>query len=506
MQALRVSILLAVSGTLAACASEKDDPTSGVVKVGEFRKADQTGDSVATTAPASAADAGGVGRAPVQTVRTVPVATPAMVGATLPTAAVAMAPIARVSSEAVKVGDPIIVESLVGQINGKPVFAGEFLKPLDKNLAAKAASSKTGREWVTEAKRITGTALMTQLQDELFLAEARATLTKEERAGLLNLVSKLRENLTTTTEGSQELANERLMAEEGKTLEEKATDERDKILIRTLVSRYISPRVNISWRDVQREYARNYDTYNPAPTATLRMIWVPRKETGRTPEVVATLAARATDVSAKLAAGEKFADLAKDRTLNDFNAGEGGFLASKSFDSSKQDAKLVEDPKVNEKAVALRAGEFAGPIESGNRLVWVFMETIDNAPARDLAEVQLEISSALREKKFGEETSRFINRLIERGSKTDLTLMNERLLLIAADRYSGKIGTARAATAPGTVPGGTVSGGTVPSGGVPGGAAAPGPAPTTVPGSTPVPAAAPAPLPAPAGPSKPDGQ
>ncbi len=495
VQALRVSVLLAVSGTLAACASEKDDPAAGVVTVGEFKRAGQGSDSVAVTPPAAALDAEGVGRAPAPSVRTVPVATPAMVGATLPTAAVAMAPIARVSSEAVKVGDPIIVESLVGQINGKPVFAGEFLKPLDKNLAAKAASSKNGREWVAEAKRITGTALMTQLQDELFLAEARATLTKEERAGLVNLVSKLRENLTTTTEGSQELANERLLAEEGKTLEEKATDERDKILIRTLVSRYISPRVNISWRDVQREYARNYDTYNPAPTATLRMIWVPKKETGRTPEVVAKLTARATDVAAKLAAGEKFAELAKDRTLNDFNAGEGGFLASKTFDSSKPDAKLVEDPKVNEKAIALRAGEFAGPIESGNRLIWVFMESIDNAPARDLAEVQLEISSSLREKKFGEETSRFINRLIERGSKTDLALMNERLLLIAADRYSAKINTARPAPAPAPAPGL-----------VPSGAAPSGPAAATVPGSNPVPAVAPATHSAPAAPTKPDGQ
>ena len=449
--AARISVLLALSGALVACTNKKDESVAGTVSAGEFRKADQATDEAVVTT-------GGPGIitiAPVQPPtaagRTIPVATPASVGANLPTAAVAMAPIARVSSEAVKVGDPVIIESLVGQINGKPVFAGEFLKPLDKNLAAKAATSRTGREWVGEAKRITGTALMTQLQDELFLAEARATLSKEERAGLLNLVSKLRENLTTTTEGSQELANERLLAEEGKTLEEKATDERDKILIRTLVSRYISPRVQVSWRDVQREYTRNYDTYNPAPTATLRMIWVPKKETAREPELAAKLATRAADVAARLAAGEKFSDLAKDRTLNDFNAGEAGLLASKTFDSSKPDAKLVEDPRVNEKAIALRAGEFAGPIESGNRLVWVLMETIDNAPGRDLAEVQLEISSSLREKKFGEETGRFINRLIERGSKTDLALMNERLLLIAADRYSGKIGTARPA-APGIAP------------------------------------------------------
>jgi hypothetical protein len=258
------------------------------------------------------------------------------------------------------------------------------------------------------------------------------------------------------------------------------------------VSRYISPRVNISWRDVQREYTRNFDKYNPAPTATMRMIWVPRKETARNPELAAKLAARAADVSAKLAAGEKFADLAKDRTLNDFNAGEAGLLASKTFDPTKPDAKLVEDPKVNEKAIALTVGEFSGPIESGNRLVWVFMEAIENAPGRDLAEVQLEISSSLREKKFGEETSRFINRLIERGSKTDLALMNERLLLIAADRYAGKIGTARpTAPAPGATPAGTppaASAGT-----------------TSPAATTPTPATVPT-APAPTVPPKPDGQ
>jgi hypothetical protein len=153
--------------------------------------------------------------------RGVLVASPASVGANMPTAAVAMEPLSRVSGDAKKVGEPLTVESLVGQINGKPVFAGEFLRPLDKRLSAEAAQARTAREWVAEATKLTRQQLTTQLQDELFLAEARASLSKEERAGLITLLTKLRENLTTTAEGSTELANERLIAEEGKTLEER---------------------------------------------------------------------------------------------------------------------------------------------------------------------------------------------------------------------------------------------------------------------------------------------
>ncbi len=425
---------------LAGC-TVGDDINNGPVALGEFkltepRQADareSAAQPVPTAMPGTASAAAGTPSATASTApRGVPVASPASVGANLPTAAVAMEPLSRVSGDAKKVGEPLTIESLVGQINGKPVFAGEFLRPLDKRLSAEAAQARTAREWVAEATKLTRQQLTTQLQDELFLAEARASLSKEERAGLITLLTKLRENLTTTAEGSTELANERLLAEEGKTLEEKALDERDKILIRTLYQRYILPRVNVSWRDVQKDYQRNFEKYNPPPTATIRMIFVNRRDT-----------AKAEAVAARLAKGESFVEIAKDKTVNEFNVVEAGLAGKRTFDPKSPDAKLVADPKINEKAITLSSGQFAGPIETGQRLAWVFMESIEPEPGKSLSEAQLEIASALREKRFRDETAKFYERLIDRGSKTDLQVMNERLMLIAADRYTSKIGSGR---------------------------------------------------------------
>lgn len=425
---------------LSGCSS--GSPTSahsGSVEQREFRRDPASGDAAVL---ASADGEVSSATTPLSTTflsstsssRPIPVMSPAAAGAFLPTAAVAMEPIARVDPAAGRVGEPVIIESLVGQMNGKPIYAGEFLRPLDRTLAAEAALARSGREWIASANKSVRDALTTQLQNELILAEARSVLTSEERAGLFSLLGRLRENLTTTAEGSTELANERLLAEEGTTLEEKAQDERDKILIRMLVSRYISPRAGVTWKDVQREYARNASMYNPLPIATVRLIWAPKLDTARSASISKLLAEKTT-----------FETVARDRKLNDFNAGEGGLLGKRTLDPGSPDAKLVEDTKVNDRAVTLAAGEFAGPIESGSRMIWVAIESIDQPPSTSLEEAQLEIASRLRDRKFRDETARFFERLIEQGSKTDMALMNERLMLIAADRYGDKIGTGRPA-------------------------------------------------------------
>jgi hypothetical protein len=343
--------------------------------------------------------------------------------------AVPASPVMDPKADVAAVGEPAFVDALVGQINGKPVYASAFLAPMDAQLRAEAEKAVAVTPWLAATERQIRQRLEQQVRDELFLAEARASLSSEERQGLINILQNIRQDIARGFQGSEEAATEQLMLEENKDLEAKARDERDKLLIRTLVARQIQPRVNVSWRDVQKEYNRNFEAFNPPPKAVVRMIWASRSNPQAADEIARALAA---DGSA-----ENFAKLAADRRLNDFSAGTAGLLEPVKFQAGQlAEAKLLGEAVLNDAAVKLAPGQVAGPLTRGNGVkAWVLLERIDQEPGRTLEEAQLEVAAALRERRFGQEAGRFFERLMEQGSKTDERLMIQRLLIIAADRY-----------------------------------------------------------------------
>ncbi len=317
---------------------------------------------------------------------------------------------------------PLLVDALVGQINGKPVYASKFLAPLDGRLRAKVVELANNRAWQREAGKIIYETLIDQIRDELFLAEARAKLSPEQRRGLLAFVDQLRRNFASQSLGSQELAEERARTEEGVSLDKKITDERDKALIRTLVSSEVNPRVNVSWKDIQRQYERDQKLYNPSPAANIRMIWVGDRK-----------ADALKSVADQLAASTPFATIAGTDT-NEFSPAEGG-LIERVFEPPFGSGRLWEDPTLNDHARTLTVGSTVGPFAYQGFQVWMHLDSITQKPGRTLEEAQLEISNKLRNQRFNEETNRLFNRILDRGSRTSERDMTERLLLIASERY-----------------------------------------------------------------------
>lgn len=360
--------------------------------------------------------------------------------------AVPGAPVVSAMPAAKEVGLPVVVDSVVGQINGKPVFASDVMNRLGARLNRLAIESKAREQFISGAAKLIGQDLQEQISSELFLAEARASLTPEQRQGLLQLVTNIQANIAAMNQGAALQADERLLAEQGKTLEDMAKEERDKMLIRVLVNRHIVPRVNVSWRDVEKAYDRLYDQYNPPASATLRLVRVPTSNAERVQKV--------TDA---LAAGRPFADIAKDRALNDFNAGEGGQIVTE-VKGPMAEATLLPDPALNAVARTLAVGAVSAPVKSGQWTSWIYLEKIERAPGVPLQDAQLEIYRTLYDARFRAEYVRFVRKLEEAGSKTDIVEMATRLVEIAAARYytplNKREGAAPAAPAPGTRPGG----------------------------------------------------
>ena len=335
------------------------------------------------------------------------------------------APSESVKPDAKPASSPVLLDSLVGQINGKPVYASAFLAPLDARLRALVTDLDNNRAWQREAARIIYDRLLEQIRDELFLAEARASLTPEQRQGLLFFVNSIRETVTASTgAGSAENADEILRAREGISLEDKVKLERDRALVQNLARRYVTPLVNVSWRDVRRAYERNIDQFQPTPVAKIRIIMVGVNDQGSQKAVADALAA-----------GRPFAEVAA-ADYNRFARSEGG-LIERRVQGEYAAAKIFEDENLNTAARKLTPGTTTGPFDLPAQRVkaWMHLEGFEQPPGQSLEEAQVLIFQKLRAQRFDEETRRFFERLLERGSRTNERDMAERLLAIASERY-----------------------------------------------------------------------
>jgi hypothetical protein len=356
------------------------------------------------------------------------------------------APAGPPSPAAKPAGRPIVVDALVGQINGKPVYASQFLEEFEARFTAQAVENKdTPRLWQRDAVAAVRTKLQNETVQELMLAEARSVLSPEERRGLLFFLSNIRENLVSQSGGSAEAANARLAEMEEGSLDIRARNERDLALLQMIYQRFIIPRVNVSWRDVQVEYDRQFLRFNPLGTATVRMIWAEARDTAKVSQITSDLASK------------PFADVASDRALNLFLPSSGGKYEFELEGRDIKDAKPFKQAELNTLFTSLSPTTVGGPITyrdpDRNRDVtaWMLVEKLDRPAGKTLQEAQLDLYRELRTRKLDEESRRFVLRIKEKGTATSEEEMIARLVNIAAQRFFVPAATA-AATTPSPAP------------------------------------------------------
>jgi hypothetical protein len=317
---------------------------------------------------------------------------------------------------------PVVLESLVGQVNGRPVFSSEILEPLDAQFRAAARKSKTRADFLDQVRKPIVDALIRIVNDELILAEARASLTPEQKQGLFHFLSKIQEDVVSQQRGSAVAADEALRNSAGLTLQQAAKDRLDRELIANEVRQRISPRVIVSWRQIQQEYEREHDKFNPKPVASYRLISAPAAD-----------APTIEKIKSELASGKSFAEVAKS-DLSSLSRSDGGLFPPIKL-TGEPDQKLFEFPELNEAAKPLTPGQFAGPIQVRSFVYWVSLESIDQPPSMSLYEAQLEIEQVLRDRRLETETDRYFDRLRRRGNVSKLADMASRVFTVAEQRY-----------------------------------------------------------------------
>lgn len=316
-------------------------------------------------------------------------------------------------------GQSLIVESLVGQVNGRPIFADEFFEPIEDELIA-LAERQSPRDFMAAARRIIDERLRQVILNELFLAEAEAGLSVEQQQGLLALMQQVREEVRRQHGGSITAADRSIMEREGLSYEEYLSQYREEQLILNVYQEKIRSRVIVSSRDVERAYQQRYDEFNPPATVTLGRI---RLSTEGDAAVI-------DQVRSRLEAGEPFAEVADAVGMPD----HGRWDAFTIGPDGPWDIDLNEDAR--SKLVGLEIGQTSEPFQIGASTWWLHVISIDRRPGKSLYEAQMQIRRELAAQLEAEARQRYVATLLDQGIFDELTVMGERLLRIGVQRYA----------------------------------------------------------------------
>ncbi len=326
----------------------------------------------------------------------------------------------------------VLFDVKVGEVNNKPIFAAEFLRPVAQRLRALAYQEvtmpggdsfeelKPRLQWQTEAAAIIDDQLITFVNNELVIAQGLASFTPAQRSGLRNFLGIARTNLEQSAGGSITRAVRNLGT--GQTLSEYLQGVRNEQLINKFADD-LRRSVVVTRSDVERAYLRKYGNERVKSTMSYRWIRVRTSDA----EGVAR-------ISDRLSRGEAFATVATDEA-NGSQRLDGGLAQPIKFDGKFVDATFFPgDPEIDAALRKLTPGEFAGPFPGERFTNWIYLENIEIG-YKTWAEAQSEIRQELYATRIDQAYKREMLRLYEQAGLDDLANMRDELLMVATDWF-----------------------------------------------------------------------
>lgn len=315
------------------------------------------------------------------------------------------------------------LDAMLGQVNGKPLYADPILNPMAAELARLGKDLEL-RPFAEEAKKLIGGALLSAVRDAQMLAKAESSLKDGQRAGLNGIVERHREEiLRQYGQGSQALAEVNLFKDKGVGIKEEIRRFREEQLVGYYMFEKVTPLINVTRRDIERYYNDHQADYNKAEIRMLRLIRVPSP-------------LESLRVVSALNGGKAFEVVAADTALNAFNAAKGGEYGT------VQGAAQLRWPELNAAIETLKfKGAWAGPILTKENHTW-FVGLADFQPSsgRTLDETQLEIRNILSNAQRKKLSDQIYAKAAQEGSCSDMGQMAETLMRVAIARYAVKAG------------------------------------------------------------------
>ncbi len=322
--------------------------------------------------------------------------------------------------ESVAVGVAYPVEGLVGQINGRPVYADEFLLPLEDRILRIVAELPLPQA-VRELDILIARRFDEYVNSELIIAEAESRLTAEQQQGVLAWLRNVQEETITNRGGTRDAAAESIEDEFGVSIEEFMAQRRSLALGQDLLRKRVQPRAIVSWRDVVQAYRRQFAEFNPPSRVRIGRVRLHRERE----------AGRVDDVESALADGADFAAI-----VSIAEAPDGGSWIEIELPAEGLQATTLAT-QVRDRLDLATPGSVGEPLDQGAFRTWFTVLAVERPPGRSLydPEVQLSLENQLSSMRFAQEQDRYISSLRDRWVAENLDRMLARLLTIARLRY-----------------------------------------------------------------------
>ena len=316
-------------------------------------------------------------------------------------------------------GERWTIDSLVGQINGRPVYASQFMQSIEDRILRIVAENPRLRagEWIAELVK---ERFEQYINNELILAEAQGMLSPEMQAGIFSWLQGLQEKTVAGYGGNRASASQSLQDKFGMTMDQYLREKHDEALAQDLLQRRVKPRAIVSWRDVERKYGLLEKDYNPQPRITIGRIRL-------TPSDEALIA----DVEARLARAETFAQIAAALALPDGGAWQQYHLPPNGMDG----LELAQD--IRNALAAVPQGSVTAAVRKSSSVTWYCVINLAQQTKRSIFDpsLQREIRLDLEDKRLSDERKRYLSSLQARWVTNDIKQMTWRLTIIAWNRY-----------------------------------------------------------------------
>ncbi len=312
------------------------------------------------------------------------------------------------------------VEGLVGQINGRPVFADEFLIPLESRILRIVAEMPRPQA-VQQVDLLVARRFQEYLNSELIIAEAESRLSPEQQQGVLAWLTSMQEDMITSRGGTRDSATSSIEDEFGLSLEEFVSQRRSVALAQDLLRKRVQPRAIVSWRDVEQAYRRNYAAYNPPANAQIGRIRLHRQRQ----------ADQVVEATRLFGEGKAFSAVCEELQIPDGGAWLDIELPAEGIQATSLAAAVKSrlDPE--------RPGSVTTPLEQGPFISWFTVLGVEQPPGLSIYEpsVQLALENELSSLRLGQEQNRYLASLKDRWVAGNIDQMRDRLILIARSRY-----------------------------------------------------------------------
>ena len=322
----------------------------------------------------------------------------------------------------VKPGEKWTIESLIGQINGRPVYAGKFMTSIEDRILRIVAENPPGN-----AQRLIEKLIQDRFQqyinNELIISEAEGMLSPEMQAGIFAWIQSIQEQTVAGNGGNRTSASQSIEDQFGMNMEQYLKEKRDEALASDLLRRRVEPRTIVSWRDVERQYSMLEKEFNPEPRITIGRI---RLQVSDELEI--------KNVQERFKRGETFAQVA-----TALNVPDGGKWQQYPLPKNGlAGLELADD--IKKILLAVENGHVTEELRKGSTATWYCVTNVQEQATRSIFEsaLQRSIRRGLKEQRGAYERNRYLASLRDRWVTNDIDQMTKRLIVIAWERYLPK--------------------------------------------------------------------